>query len=300
MSATPVGYLYTPQQLMGSVRYGSGVLLGNWREDDALGEMRLMDYVGQRDTGNLTLLAQKSKLGPQLAPAPLSKLPADGVLRSGDVVILKSERNGGALSVSLGQAFEAHGEQDSAREYAVFASDSSKAVARNAIKISAWDEAAAADGSPICYGQKVKIAFSESLPVPGLLASCPSGRSGLSTQLINKQEVYMQAYGEYEKTSYDCAWALQPVDVDARVPAQGTPVAAGMAFIAVHCATNRRLAGVEYLLPSDFGMEYSVCCHTYTEMGKVNKLMRETLGRPSSDHISRSEQSENVWSAVYA
>jgi len=299
MSATPVGYLYTPQQLMGSVRYGSGVLLGNWREDDALGEMRLMDYVSNRDTGNLTLLKQKSKLGPQLAPATLSKTPADGVMRSGDVMMLKSDHNGGALAVSLGQAFEAHGEQDSAREYAVFASDSSKPVLRNAIKITAFD-GAAADGEPLLYGQAVKISFSNSLAIPGNLASCPSSRSGLSTQLINKQEVYMQALHEYEKVSYDCAWVLQPLDVDSRVPAQGTPVAAGMPFVISHAATNRRLAGVQYLLPSDFGMEYSVCCHTYTAAGKVNKLMRETMGRPSSDVISQSETSENSWSAVYA
>ena len=45
MSATPVGHLYTPQQLMGSVKYGSGVLLGNWREDDALDDMRMADYI---------------------------------------------------------------------------------------------------------------------------------------------------------------------------------------------------------------------------------------------------------------
>ena len=73
MSATPVGYLYTPQQLMGSVKYGSGILLGNWREDDALDEMRLMDYVEHRENGNLALLKQKGKLGPQLAAATLSR-----------------------------------------------------------------------------------------------------------------------------------------------------------------------------------------------------------------------------------
>lgn len=32
---------------------------------------------------------------------------------------------------------------------------------------------------------------------------------------------------------------LQPEDVDARVSAQGQPVAAGMPFIVVHCFTNR-------------------------------------------------------------
>jgi hypothetical protein len=130
MSATPVGYLYTPQQLMGSVKYGSGVLLGNWREDDALDEMRLMDYVEKRDAGDLVLLKQKGKLAPQLAPAALTSLPSDGLMRCGDVVLLKSQNNSGALAVSLGQ-------HDASNDtYAVFACDASKAVTRNAIKIS--------------------------------------------------------------------------------------------------------------------------------------------------------------------
>ena len=94
--------------------------------------------------------------------------------------------------------------------------------------------------------------------------------------------------------------ALQPADVDARIPAQGTPIAAGMPFVVVHCATGRRLASIETHMPSDFGMEYGVCCHTFTEMGKVNKLMREARGRPSSDVLSRSEMKENMWCAVYA
>ena len=53
-------------------------------------------------------------------------------------------------------------------------------------------------------------------------------------------------------------------------------------------------------MPSEFGMEFGVCCHTFTELGKVNKLMREQRGRPTSDVISRTEQDENTWIAVYA
>jgi len=299
MSATPVGYLYTPQQLMGSVKYGSGVLLGNWREDDALNEMRMMDHVSSRESGNLTVIKQKEKFGPQLAPAELSKTPTDGLMRSGDVVMLKSIRNGGAVAVSLGQPFEAQGDVSSAREYSVFATDSSKPVARNAIKIVSFD--GVADGSPICYGQKVALCFSDSLPVAGLLASCPSGRSGLQTTVVSKQEVYMSLIDPVQETvSYDCAWALQPVDMDERLPAQGRPVAATEPFVLVHCGTNRKLAGVQVMLPTDFGTEYAICCHTFTLMGKVNKLMRETRGKPSADILSRAEETENFFSAVYA
>ena len=82
------------------------------------------------------------------------------------------------------------------------------------------------------------------------------------------------------------------MDVDARVAAQGTPVAAAEPFVIVHCATNRRLAGVQLSLPTEFGMEFAVCCHTFTGLGKVNKLMRESKGRPTSDQISQSEQTE--------
>mmetsp|Transcript_31032 Transcript_31032/g.70102 ORF Transcript_31032/g.70102 Transcript_31032/m.70102 type:complete len:296 (-) Transcript_31032:1602-2489(-) len=295
MSATPVGYLYTPQQLMGSVKYGSGVLLGNWREDDALDEMRLMDYVEKRDAGDLVLLKQKGKLAPQLAPVALTSLPSDGLMRCGDVVLLKSQNNSGALAVSLGQ-------HDASNDtYAVFACDASKAVTRNAIKISNFR---GADGDVLCYGQKVTLGFSADLAFPagtqGLLASCQLGRSGMSSQVIAKQEAYVQLLDQDGTPSYDCAWELQPEDVDARVSAQGQPVAAGMPFIVVHCFTNRRLAGVMMGMPSDFGLEQAVCCHTFTEMGKVNKLRREATGMPTSTNISRSETEENIWAAVYA
>ena len=51
----PVGFLFTPQQLQGSMKYSSGVRLGNWREDDALDEHRLMDYVDAKEKGALAL-----------------------------------------------------------------------------------------------------------------------------------------------------------------------------------------------------------------------------------------------------
>ena len=68
----PVGFLFTPQQLQGSVKYSSGVRLGNWREDDALDEMRLMDYIAAKEGGTLSLMTKREKLAPQIAPTTLS------------------------------------------------------------------------------------------------------------------------------------------------------------------------------------------------------------------------------------
>ena len=67
-----------------------------------------------------------------------------------------------------------------------------------------------------------------------------------------------------------------------------------------HCFTNKRLASVHVPLPTDFGTEFGVCAHTYTDTGKVNKLMRESMGRPTNNLITRTETVENAWSILYA
>jgi hypothetical protein len=296
--STPVGFLYTPQQLAGSVRYRSGVLLGNWREDDALDEMRMMDYIESKETGQLTLLKKQSKLSPQLATVPLTAPPADGVLHYGDVVLLQSMCTDGTLAVSLGQRLFQADNPEADAMYAAFASPLKGALARNAVKFVSYDGEGAI-GQPVLYGQKVCLEFSSELGVTGYLSSMRSGRVQLATQLINKQEVYMQV-PQSDKIPYDCAWTLLPGPMDERIISQGTPVVAGAPLLLTHCFTNKRLASVHVPLPTDFGTEFGVCAHTYTETGKVNKLMRESMGRPTNNLITRAETDENFWSILYA
>jgi hypothetical protein len=298
MGSTPVGYLYTPQQLAGSVRYGTGVLLGNWREDNELHDKRMMDYIEEKESMSLTLLKKQGTLGPQLVPAQLSPAPADGIMRYGDVVLVKSECHGGALAVSLGQKLVS----ETTDLFGVFGTTATEAMARNAIKLSSFD--GIPDGKPILYGQKVVLEFSDALPVKGFLSSMRSGRSQLSTQLINKQEVFMQSVTVDRDRSgispIDCAWTIHPASVDDRIIAQNTEVLAGAPFVLKHHFTNKCLAGVHLKLPTDFGKEAAICAHTYTEAGKVNKLMRETRGQPTNSLISRSETDENLWTVLYA
>ena len=186
---TPVGFLYTPQQLAGSVRYNSGVLLGNWREDDALGEMRMADHIDHKETGSLALMKKQSKLAPQVQQEALTTAPADGLLRFGDTVLLQSSFTSGTLAVSLGQRLTAADAIDADDMYAAFACPATGAFSRNAIKFVSYDHGAGDANEPVCYGQKVVIEFSSNLGVRGYLGSMGSGRSQLSTQLINKQEV---------------------------------------------------------------------------------------------------------------
>jgi len=292
--STPVGFLYTPQQLAGSMRFGSGVLLGNWREDDALDEMRMMDHISAKETASLTLHKRQQKLAPQLAPVALTAAPADGVMHVGDTVLLQSGHHGGNVACSLGQTLTA---ADAIEPDTMFLSSGCSPemgpCARNAITFVSYD--GVATGSPLCYGSKVCLQFGAA----GYLASQRSVRSQLSTMIINKQEVYVQA-PKAESPPYECAWMLLPVECDERIIANGTPVVAGAPFVLVHCFTNKRLAGVNVPVATDFGSELGLCAHTYTETAKVNKLMRETIGRPTNGLISRNETSENIFGVIYA
>ena len=296
MSATPVGYLYTPQQLMGSVKYGSGVLLGNWREDDALDEMRLAEHGVRKATGSLTLWKQQAATAPMVTPTTLSSAHADGFVHSGDVLMLQSYCNGGCLAVSLGQKLRSL----EATMYSCFCGTSTAPVMRNTLTIMSWE----GGEGPICYGQKLCLAFAAAAGKKGLLASQRSGRSQMSSQIISKQEVYYLELDAEAPTPYmDCAWEIQTVDMDERIISQGKPVPAGAPIILTHCFTNHKLAGLQLMMPSSAvptSKEMAVCCHTFTSTGKVNKLLREQDGKPSTDKICHSEAAENVWALKYA
>ena len=296
------GFLYTPQQLAGSLKYSSGVLLGNWREDDEIDKMRMMDHIEAKRTSSLTLTKKQERLAPQIAKVPLTPAPADGMMRFGDVVLMQSLCNESTLAVSLGQKLSAADSERTDTMYSTFGCNDKDSMARNAIQLVPYDSAAAGDNDLIHYGQKVCLKFCalEEQGIRGYLASQRSGRSQLSTQLINKQEVYMVDI-DTPAPSYECVWAIYPESMDDRVISQGTPVVAGAAFTIRHCFTDKALAGVFVRLPSDFGAEFGVCAHTYVETGKVNKLMRETMGRPTMPGlISQSETDENKWTVLYA
>ena len=98
----PVGFLFTPQQLQGSVKYSSGVRLGNWREDDALDDLRLMDYVEAKEKGSLTLTAKREMRAPQIAPRTLSSASSDGLVRNGDLLQL-THLSGAVIAANMGQ-----------------------------------------------------------------------------------------------------------------------------------------------------------------------------------------------------
>ena len=100
--------------------------------------------------------------------------------------------------------------------------------------------------------------------------------------------------------SYDCAWKLQPANVDLRLGVQGQPVKTTDEVVVVHAFTNKRLAVTTTAVQGDMGMEAAVCCHTYSEPRKVNKMQRENHGFPNHNFGTRCETNENVFALTYA
>jgi len=286
----PVGFLFTPQQLQGSVKYSSGVRLGNWREDDALDDMRLMDYVKAKETGSLLLTSKREKLAPQLAPTTLSTISAEGFVKNGDVLQL-SHAAYGIVATSMGQLLK----EVEGLLHPVTCTASKTPVARNTLRIVSMS---GAEGEPIVYGQDV--CFVCEAGVVALLASARPVTAHLGSLMISKQDVYMLEAPQDKPPPYDCAWKIQPADVDLRLSTQGRPVGAADEFVLVHAFTNKRLAACELAIMSDMGMEAGICCHTYSEPRKVNKLLRESRGFPNHNFGTRCETNENIFSFVYA
>ena len=119
---------------MGSVKYSSGTLLGNWREDVAIEETRLADFMLKKDTRQLSHTQHQEHFGSQRERVPLSDAPADGKLRMGEPLMLRSRSNKCHLAVSLGQQLS--GSQERAR-FPVFCrpDTGSEPVARCVLRI---------------------------------------------------------------------------------------------------------------------------------------------------------------------
>ena len=162
-------------------------------------------------------------------------------------------------------------------------------------------------GEPVLYGHKVYLQFGGlrlggEREAAGFVGSARSQGAPTATQIIAKQECFVRtvATDGSEAVPYECTWTLLPEHVDDRLIGQGQPVPAGGRLVLSHAFTNKRLACVHETLATDFGREYGVCAHTFTETGKVNKLLREANGRPTANLLSRTETTENLWTLVFA
>jgi len=288
--------LYTPQQLEGSVKYGSSSLMGNWREDIAVEEWRLADYMDIKGTAAQPSSVIKQRLGSQLDKVPLTTANG-GVVRYGDSLCLRSSCNMGVLAASIGQALRGVSEVP---RHPVSCAPPGPPVARCVLTISSY-EGTAQPGDVVKYGDKVLLTFSEQLGVTGCLGSSRPNASNVGSSLWNKQEAYVELLSPGQKPSYDLVWSFMNPEVDQRLVMQGEPVPVAADLLIVHAFTGKRLAGTRIVSPTDFGSEAAVCVHTFTEAHKVHQLETERAGvAPVAICGGRIEEAENIWQIITA
>lgn len=87
------------------------------------------------------------------------------------------------------------------------------------MQISSFD-GSAPPGTPVVYGQKVMLSFTE-LGITGALGSVRPNPTQLGTQVLSKQEVFFQTFSADDKPSYDFAWEIQSPMLDQRIVMQG-------------------------------------------------------------------------------
>eukprot|EP01059_Diplonema_ambulator_P037188 TRINITY_DN969_c0_g1_i1.p1 TRINITY_DN969_c0_g1~~TRINITY_DN969_c0_g1_i1.p1 ORF type:complete len:544 (+),score=164.34 TRINITY_DN969_c0_g1_i1:44-1675(+) len=232
---------FTTQQMSGYKDYSHKTFTGNWREDVACEGDKLKDYMIRRSRGELVTQKVEARMGKALRQVTLTPMPADGCLRFGDVIILQSAHNKGALAVDVDCPSEGR-----SGHYHVSVSRDCKPVARNA-----WVIVKAKDNNMpfykdkdehdvVHYNQQVKIvnkymheanlSLSSELPTP---LTCLRGN------------VTGQERGEVTACiagSLDTVFTLQPAEIEWVDEAAATPVRMGDVIVIKSVKVNTYLS----------------------------------------------------------
>ena len=237
--------MYTPQQLAGGATYSRGALIGNWKEDTGMDELKTSEYLARRARGELTLsrIAARERLDSQAVPHSHS---ADGTIRDGFTVMLSSASAGAAISTNINRDIGW-----GAGNCSVEMSRASQPTASNTFVISKlppsdsyyWLDEKSGDDQVLCYGEVFYLCTNPSLRVdeatrmkraPLYLASRPRG---VTTGLQEAQVVYSS-----EAKGGDCEWKIAPLDLSKSVLFDGRAVPANAAVVLLHVSSGTPLA----------------------------------------------------------
>ena len=239
--------MYTPQQLAGGATYSRGALIGNWKEDTGMDELKTSEYLARRSRGELALsrIAARERLDSKAVPHSFS---ADGTVRDGFTVMLSSAKTGTALATNVHRDI-GWGTGNRAVEL----SRAAQPTASNTFVISKlpptdayyWLDEKSGDDAVVCYGEVFYICSNPSLRVdeasrmkrsPLYLASCPRG---VSTGLQESQAVYMS-----EAKDVNAEWKIAPLDLGKTVLFDGRAVPANASVVLVHVASGTPLGAM--------------------------------------------------------
>jgi len=211
----------------------------------------------------------------------------DGLLRSGDSLMLRNKKTNGFLVMDIGD------KQLGVDEAYMLTTckENPGPMTRSVFVIKRAEEVDIFGSDNIIrYGQKVKIeanpyVFRKTL----FVSSTPLGPQVYSP-VTRHQEASM-----HTKASYNGTWIIDSVDPTFRFETQGEPVKASDPILIRHCPTQHYLASDNKRYANDFGGENEVCTHSFAQQKKTQNLALEERGALTTDVPTKFQEDQNVF-----
>jgi len=276
---------FTPQQLTGGPKYHHGTRIGNWSEDQELEEIKLKDFLKQKEGGQLKVTAKQQQLEECLQAKELSPSP-DGAIHFGSEVMFLSQGSKGYLCVNPYDTV-----MKQCESYMMTTSGRSDPSVRNTLVLDRCDEHDGFDDDVVHYGQLVRIAVAPfgSMRGAGFL------HSEMVTAMAAAKFSRHQEVTALTAPTGETKWQLLYPDSSARFEMEGEPVPAGSPLILRHVQTGSFLASDEIPYDNIFGRECEVHCFHYFSLGKTQNLVGEKQGIYTGDQALRKHGLQNIW-----
>mmetsp|Transcript_125932 Transcript_125932/g.352612 ORF Transcript_125932/g.352612 Transcript_125932/m.352612 type:complete len:290 (+) Transcript_125932:90-959(+) len=277
---------FTPQQLTGGPKFHHQTRIGNWSEDQELEELRLKDFLAQKESGQLKVTAKQRQLEECLQPAELSDSP-DGYLRWGQSVMMLNHQAKGWLSVNPYDEVTKTSEA-----FIMTTSAMSNPTVRNVFILDRVDDQDGYDDDVIHYGQLVRFVVP---PFGSKMRRATFLHSEMVTALAAAKFSRHQEVTGLAEPSGETKWQILYPDVTVRLEMEGEPVPAGSPFVLRHVQTGSFLASDEIPYTNIFGCENEVHCFAYLSLNKTQNLVGEKKGELTGEVPLRKHGLPNIW-----
>ena len=238
----------------GKTTYLPGVRVGNWREDLALEEERMKDFLAKKEAGEL--LIQKGSSLLQQVTNPISISSEKDTVCFGDRVVLYHAHTQHTVSAHIPIGV-LHLSVAMKSPCNVTASPSLTPTIRNTFCIQSRS-ADCCEGDPVRFGQTFYLKTQEGAGGDLYLHS-DTASFRKDAKYSREQEVLLVS-----PASYSCVWQILCVRQRDRLETEGEPVPSNSIVLINHCRTNHNLACLsQFSYKTAFGLEHEVTAHTH-------------------------------------
>ena len=214
----------------------------------------------------------------------------DGLLRSGDQVLITNKKTQGYLVVDISTKTITQEES-----YLVTSTPQHPGPVTRSIFVLKRAEAVDVFGKDniIRYGQKLKIEVNPYLYRKTLwLSSQPLGPNCFSPA-SRLQEASVST-----KESYNGTWVIDYLDPNFRFEKQGEPVQANDPILIRHCSTSQYLGSDLKKVKNEFGQEFEVSVNSFATKNRSQNLALESQGKITGDLPTKFQEDPNVFYLV--